>query len=215
MEEIWRKIKGFEDYGVSNYGRIHSIKSNIIMNTPLSAGYPAGAFRKNGKTYHFRVHRLVALMFIDNPNNYKLVNHKDHNRTNNYFENLEWCDQKHNMLECAKIGKGNTSFNIDTLRIIKTRLFNGERGCDLATEYNTTRATITDIKNDKIKVAKSLGIETKSIIPIPISKFTIVQILEVKRLLNEGLSLCKIENITNIKSGTVFKIKKGLYDHRL
>lgn len=43
------------------------------------------------------MHRLVALAFIDNPNNYPCVNHKDENKENNTLTNLEWCDRSYNI----------------------------------------------------------------------------------------------------------------------
>lgn len=49
----------------------------------------------NGKTNY--VHRLVALTFIPNPNNYPCINHKDENKSNNNVENLEWCIHEYNM----------------------------------------------------------------------------------------------------------------------
>ena len=52
---------------------------------------------KNCKKKSFLLHRLVANSFIDNPNNYKEVNHKDENKANNCVDNLEWCDRKYNM----------------------------------------------------------------------------------------------------------------------
>jgi hypothetical protein len=51
---------------------------------------------KNGTQKTFKVHRLVALTYIPNPNNYPCVNHKDRNRKNNNLNNLEWCTQMYN-----------------------------------------------------------------------------------------------------------------------
>ena len=50
------------------------------------------------------IHRLVAETFIDNPKNYKEVNHIDGNKSNNRIDNLEWCDRKHNVLHSYQLG---------------------------------------------------------------------------------------------------------------
>lgn len=44
-----------------------------------------------------KIHRLVAKAFIDNPNKYEQVNHKDENKLNNNANNLEWCDLNYNI----------------------------------------------------------------------------------------------------------------------
>lgn len=59
----------------------------------------------------FLIHRLVAQAFIDNPNNYDCINHKDENPLNNNVENLEWCTYSYNTNygNCIeKIRRGNT-----------------------------------------------------------------------------------------------------------
>lgn len=60
-------------------------------------GYPQVNLYKNGKAYLRRVHRLVAIAFIPNPDNLPMINHKDENPCNNVVDNLEWCDAKYNV----------------------------------------------------------------------------------------------------------------------
>ena len=112
MKEIWKDVVGFERiYQVSNYGKIKSLgnKSNhkdaIIMKPILNyKGYLQINLRKNGKSYHFVVHRLVAQAFIPNPDNLPQVNHIDGNKQNNNVKNLEWCDNSYNQIHANKMG---------------------------------------------------------------------------------------------------------------
>lgn len=60
-------------------------------------GYLIACLWKNGKQRKFGIHRLVAAAFVPNPNNYKEVNHKDEDKTNNNANDLEWCSHKYNM----------------------------------------------------------------------------------------------------------------------
>lgn len=54
-------------------------------------GYERVCLFNDGKRYEYRVHRLIAETFIDNPDDLPQVNHKDFNRSNNCLDNLEWC----------------------------------------------------------------------------------------------------------------------------
>ena len=102
---IWKDIQGYEGlYQVSNLGEVRSLNykgfTGNIHNLKLilrKDGYLQVNLSKNGKKKNYRVHRLVAETFIENPNNLIIVNHKDLNRSNNLFTNLEWVTQKENM----------------------------------------------------------------------------------------------------------------------
>ena len=112
MIEEWRDIKGYEGlYQVSNHGNVKRIEhidthcrqgSRVIKEYKKKAshdgkGYLFVILSKENKKVARRVHRLVAETFIDNPNNYPQVNHKDENKENNTVDNLEWCDAHYNI----------------------------------------------------------------------------------------------------------------------
>ena len=110
MEEVWKDIEGYENYQVSNYGRVRSldrwvidkgsvrfIKGIIKKPNTINGGYLQVPLWKNGKGKSYLVHRLVAEAFLDNPDNYKEINHKNEVKTDNRAENLEYCDRKYNV----------------------------------------------------------------------------------------------------------------------
>ena len=100
MEEIWKDKKDYEGhYQISNWGRVKSIKfgkERILKPQKNTSGYLCVTLCKNNNQCQFEVHRLVAEVFLPNPNNYKEVNHKNEIKTDNRVENLEWCDRKYN-----------------------------------------------------------------------------------------------------------------------
>lgn len=106
--EIWRYIMseelGFYPYMISNKGRIKSLKNNktrkekLLNQGTTKLGYKTVVLcRKGEKPRSFYVHRLVASMFIKNPDNLPQINHIDENKTNNTIENLEFCSVQHNI----------------------------------------------------------------------------------------------------------------------
>lgn len=96
--EQWKWIPDYEGlYKLSNYGRVYSVRSNKIIKTSLSgSGYEQVHLSKDGVCKSFLIHRLVAKLFVNNLYNLPEVNHKDENKLNNRFDNLEWCDRKYN-----------------------------------------------------------------------------------------------------------------------
>lgn len=97
IEEDWRKIEGFENFYVSNLGRVRNVKSNKILKENIKNGYAYVGLTEGTKQKSCRVHRLVANAFIDNPENKKYVNHIDGNKLNNRVDNLEWITASDNV----------------------------------------------------------------------------------------------------------------------
>lgn len=112
-EEVWVDIKGFEGlYKVSNHGRFKSmprfkfnrdgkkvgaiIKEKILSNKYDKKGYVNHMLYKDFKYKMIKAHRIVALHFLENKNEKLQVNHLDCNKSNNYYKNLEWCNNLEN-----------------------------------------------------------------------------------------------------------------------
>jgi len=87
-------------YLISNYGRLYSKMTKKFMSSKIDFhGYMAYTLRRNKKKKCVTAHILVANAFVKNPNpeKFNMINHIDENRTNNYYINLEWCDNAYNI----------------------------------------------------------------------------------------------------------------------
>ena len=138
LNEIWKDIPHYEGlYQVSNLGRVKAlprirenhthgvwIQPEQIMATRLNEdGYECVSLtQKNSKRKTERIHRLVALAFIPNPDNLPEVNHINCIRDDNRVENLEWISRKDNCAYTSKCGnKSNKHIKcIETNQIFKT-----------------------------------------------------------------------------------------------
>lgn len=98
--EIWEWIRGYEDdYQESNYGRTKSFKNGtvkVIKPTLTKHGYLKVNLHKNGKMKTFRVHKVVAKMFVPNPDNLPEINHEDGCKLNSHVDNLTWVTSAEN-----------------------------------------------------------------------------------------------------------------------
>ena len=112
-EEKWKPVEGYEDlYEVSNLGRVKSldrygphnkggrrvIKGRVLKPWKQRNGYEYVSISRDGCLRCFSVHRLVAQAFVENsdPEHFTIINHKDEDKTNNVWTNLEWCDYAFN-----------------------------------------------------------------------------------------------------------------------
>lgn len=103
MKEIFKDIPGYEGlYKISNYGNIYTyprerVKGGLLKTfSNINTNYVHCRLYKNGKGKTVCIHRLVAELFLEKVKGANYVDHIDHNRTNNRFDNIRWCTQKEN-----------------------------------------------------------------------------------------------------------------------
>lgn len=164
--EIWKDIIGYKGlYMVSNFGRVKALSKTVMSGRGYVARLHGDRIMKvnNTKTYSyvilqnskqiksFLVHRVVALLFIPNPENKPQINHIDGNKNNNHVDNLEWCTRSENMRHAHKNGLVRETKYRGLLREsdvlkIKERLRLGEKYKSIAMDYNCHIETIGHIK---------------------------------------------------------------------
>jgi hypothetical protein len=90
--------KKYSKYKINKNGIVINKLTNLIITQHINGGYSIiRIMSDDGKGKSFRIHRLVALAFLPNPYNYKIVNHIDKNKLNNNLDNLEWCTIQQNV----------------------------------------------------------------------------------------------------------------------
>jgi hypothetical protein len=106
--EIFKIIEEFPKYSISNTGKIKNIKGELmtIGKRKSNSGYLQVRLYHNGKYYYRYIHRLIAIAFLPNPNNYRTINHINGNKEDNRITNLEWASdemqQRHAFLSGLK-----------------------------------------------------------------------------------------------------------------
>jgi len=112
--EIWGEHHEYPNYLISNRGRIKSkLRNRIISQRVHDRYYDCRIKNKSGKNKSPRVHRLVAEVFVSNPEAKAHVNHIDGNKLNNNADNLEWSTPQENIQHA--IGTGLANYRTDTL----------------------------------------------------------------------------------------------------
>lgn len=176
--EVWKDIDGYGgQYQVSNLGRVKSLwryhsvgvtsrrtkkifEEKILIPTDNGNGYKIVGLQKDYKRKNFYVHRLVAEAFLENTNNYTYVNHKDYDRANNNFNNLEWCTAKENINYSRRnmcVPKTNSRVGISGEKCITYRKSNGTYRVVIGDKEYGSRKTLEEAILLRNKIAKEIG----------------------------------------------------------
>lgn len=175
MKEQWKEIKGNREiYEVSNFGNVRTkdregargrnIKGHVLAQHDNSNGYPRCDMNVDGKPKSYLIHRLVANLFIPNPDNKPFVNHIDGNKHNNTVNNLEWCTRSENEKHAWRTGlkhdiatKGElhgmhklSKKDVECIRKHHVRNGGTMKTSELARKFNMNPQTITDIVSERI-----------------------------------------------------------------
>lgn len=176
MKEEFKVILNFPDYLISNCGRIKTKGRKVRYTHAVSkkeffrqteerflkehlndrTGYKFVQLYKNKKMHNQTIHRLVAIAFIDTNIAGAVVNHKDGNKHNNYYKNLEWVSNSYNHEHATKTGLkakgeriGTSKLNNNTVHAIKYFLAKGFSHSELAKAFIISRASISLINEGK------------------------------------------------------------------
>ena len=177
MIEVWKVINGYDNiYSISNIG---SIKNNfsghhLSQNRIDGAGYKtARLINKSGKYKNEKLHRLVALNFVDGYSDTLEVNHKDCNKLNNIYTNLEWITHQEN-IKHAVVNNLITYKNLEDhhLAVLNNSIVhefcklyedNNTTVTEFAEEHSLSPSTLENILSGKtwIEISKNYNLERK------------------------------------------------------
>ena len=167
--EVWKSTVEDPYYEVSNFGRVRH-DGRILSGSIHKDGYMFVNIR--GK--QCARHRLVAEVFIENPENKPFVNHIDGNKQNNSVDNLEWCTQSENTkhaydsdLQPKGLSTYKGKFTSEEREQIKNEWDSGAYSRrQLAKKYGVSHTCINDIINDKYKYAERTNVYEEVARPI-------------------------------------------------
>ena len=169
--EVWKefdtKLTGSYGLLVSNFGNFKNINLVDKKISDNGAGYKfVTVYHKvdgKGRSKHFYVHRLVASLFCHNPNHeeFTQVNHKDGDKSNNHYSNLEWVSPSSNIQHSHKEGLSMARRKHGALNSVgKLRAswayyqvkFAGRGIAEMANELRIPRTTLSSIINKRCRV---------------------------------------------------------------
>lgn len=153
MFEIWKVIKDYPTYAVSNKGRVLNLRRNKLVKPSLkSTGHLHTKLFKNNTRYHTSVHRLVLTTFRPHADKSLFACHIDGNPSNNYLSNLYWGSAKENTADWYRhtggfVGEKHPRARItqETVRLLREEYVKGVGITILARKYQLTVANVASV----------------------------------------------------------------------
>lgn len=147
----WKNLGflGFSKYYITSKGEIYSewfCEYSALCLRP-NGYYQVGMQKDDGSWCSLRVHRLVALAFIPNPENKPAVNHIDGNKLNNNVSNLEWCTFQENNEHMFRTNLHDKNITNEQAKEVCMRLSMGQQQFQISSEMGICRDTVNGIKN--------------------------------------------------------------------
>lgn len=207
------KELGFPNHCITEDGKVFSLNSNRFLKTQTcSKGYHKITLFRSGERKTFRIHRLVALFFLETiqqPEDFE-VNHLDGNKDNNHYSNLEWDTSLGNTQHAIVTGLRDVHYKLtegDVHRVCKL-LQEGYRNVDVANITGVSKSHISSIKTGRcypeIVQEYDITFVKKS------DKLSLEKVTDICKFLSEGLKDYQIAKKLNVNHRVVGTIRKRL-----
>ena len=151
---MWKQIEGYLNYQISSDGQVKNIKRNRLLNPwKGTVGYLVVGLSNGREKKIMRVHRLIGLAFLDNPDNLPCVCHQNDKKLDNTLDNLYWGSVADNARDRKKNGNQTQGVThhlavLDESAVVKIRkLYTGQRGDikNIAEQFSVTQNCIADV----------------------------------------------------------------------
>lgn len=155
---MWKQIKDFPMYSVSDEGQVKNNKTQRILSAAYNQdGYAIVQLWKDKKPSMKRIHRLVLETFcpIENSELFE-VNHLDRNIKNNFLQNLEWCSSSQNILYRDKEDNPNKKTKKVQVEFLDGTIMVFNSLTDCAEHFNVTKNTIKDYMKTKCSLCRKI-----------------------------------------------------------
>lgn len=207
MEEF-ENIKDFENYKINRDGVVLGLSGQELTKQLNVDGYPVVYLRRDGKNHCKRVHRLLMIQFVDNPNNFPVVNHIDGDKTNYSLENLEWTTVKGNAEHAREVLNvqhlPNVSVDDDTVHSICRLLQDGMDVKSICREIGVSKHVVHKI-NTK---SNWTHISDKYCFDKRVGKILVEHIYQIVELVNQGYKSPAIVDFFNTPEITTDVVKR-------